>query len=322
MRQCRVGFVVFGAGAIGGLIGARLHQHGHDVTLVARGDHLAAIRARGLRVDAPSGSEAVAVAAVGDVEHLDVGAHEVVLLTTKSQHTAAALDALGAIPPETPIVCLQNGVANERAALRRFARVYGGCVMCPATHTEPGVVQAHRDPPPGILDIGRYPSGVDAVAERVAAALRDAGFVAEAQPDIMRWKYTKLLLNLGNAIEAVAGAEGRAGGLARRARQEGVACLAAAGIDYASAAEDRERRAVLAPLAPGTHRGGSSWQSLVRGTGNIEADYLNGEIVLLGRLHGVPTPVNELLQRVANDAARNRRTPGATRDEDLARMVP
>jgi 2-dehydropantoate 2-reductase len=219
-------------------------------------------------------------------------------------------------------VCLQNGVANERVALRRFANVYGGCVMCPATHTEPGVVQAHRDPPSGILDVGRYPIGIDGVAERVAAALRDAGFVADAQPDIMRWKYTKLLLNLGNSIEAVAGPESRAGDLARRARDEGVACLAAAGIDYASAAEDRERRSVLAPLATGSHRGGSSWQSLIRRTGNIEADYLNGEIVLLGRLHGVPTPVNELLQRVANDAAREQRTPGTVSDEDLARMMP
>ncbi len=65
--------------------------------------------------------------------------------------------------------------------------------------------------------------------------------------------------------------------------------------------------------------GGSSWQSLTRGTGSIEADYLNGEIVLLGRELGVPTPVNEVLQRLANQAARERRAPGsATPDEVLA----
>ena len=49
--------------------------------------------------------------------------------------------------------------------------------------------------------------------------------------------------------------------------------------------------------------GGSSWQSLARGTRSIETDYLNGEIVLLGRIHGVPTPANELMQRVANRLA-------------------
>jgi 2-dehydropantoate 2-reductase len=57
--------------------------------------------------------------------------------------------------------------------------------------------------------------------------------------------------------------------------------------------------------------GGSSWQSLARGTGSVEADYLNGEIVLLGRQYGVPTPVNETLQRLANTAARERRSPGS-----------
>ena len=62
-----------------------------------------------------------------------------------------------------------------------------------------------------------------------------------------------------------------------------------------------------------TRGGGSSWQSLVRGTGSIEADYLNGEMCLLGRLHGVPTPVNELLQRRANAAAAAR--PGARFDD-------
>ena len=56
--------------------------------------------------------------------------------------------------------------------------------------------------------------------------------------------------------------------------------------------------------------GGSSWQSLTRGTGTIEADFLNGETALLGRLYGVPTPVNEALQRLANRAEAERRSPG------------
>ena len=62
--------------------------------------------------------------------------------------------------------------------------------------------------------------------------------------------------------------------------------------------------------------GGSTWQSLARG-GAVEADYLNGEIVLLGRLHGVPTPVNELLQRAANAAARDKRPPESVPIEEL-----
>ena len=59
----------------------------------------------------------------------------------------------------------------------------------------------------------------------------------------------------------------------------------------------------MAPTPSGEWQGGSSWQSLARGTGSIEAEFLNGEIVLLGALHGVPTPVNALLQRLAIRAA-------------------
>ena len=65
-------------------------------------------------------------------------------------------------------------------------------------------------------------------------------------------------------------------------------------------------------IAGQTRPGGSSWQSLQRGTGDIETDYLNGEIVLLGRMHGVPTPANELLQRLARELAATRDEPGAT----------
>ena len=62
-------------------------------------------------------------------------------------------------------MCLQNGVANESAALRRFANVYGICVMLPASHLEPGLVVAHSAPVPGILDVGRFPDGVDDTAD-------------------------------------------------------------------------------------------------------------------------------------------------------------
>ena len=67
--------------------------------------------------------------------------------------------------------------------------------------------------------------------------------------------------------------------------------------------------------------GGSSWQSLQRGVGAIETDYLNGEIVMLGRLHGVATPVNETLQRLANQLAATRRPPGSYAESDVLGLV-
>ena len=316
-------FVVYGAGAIGGVIGARLHQHGHEVVLVARGGHLDAIRASGLRVESPHAVDVVAVPAVGHPSEIAWRAGDVVLLATKTQDTGAALAALAAHAlPDCAIACAQNGVANERLALRRFARVHGVAVMCPASHLAPGVVQAYSDPVPGILDVGRWPEGAGETARSIAAAFERSGFASQPRADIARWKYRKLLTNLGNAVQALCASGG--GEVVKRAQAEGEACLRAAGIAFASEAEDRERRGDLVrpqPIGGRQRSGGSSWQSLARASGSIETDYLNGEIVLLGRLHGVPTPVNELLQRLANEAARARRAPGSLGEDALLRLL-
>jgi 2-dehydropantoate 2-reductase len=315
-------FVVFGAGAIGGVIGGRLAQHGHDVVLLARGAHYEAIRDRGLTLEWADERLTLPVPVHDTPAAVGFGPDDVVVLGVKGQDTIAALDALAAVAaPETPIVCAQNGVENERVALRRFANVYGMCVMCPATHLDPGVVQAYSAPVSGLLDVGRYPDGVDDTAIAVADALRASTFESEPRVDIMRWKYAKLLMNLANAVEALFARSDASAELASRARAEGDEVLRAAGIDFASAEEDRERRGDLLTWQPvgGTRRGGgSSWQSLQRGTGAIEADYLNGEIVVLGRLHGVATPANALLQHLANRAARERMAPGTLDAGDAA----
>ncbi|MBI2170055.1 MAG: ketopantoate reductase family protein [Actinobacteria bacterium] len=318
-------FVIYGAGAVGGVVGARLSQHGHDVVLIARGPHFDAIRDRGLRVDSGEESVTLRVPVVDTPARVAWTTGDVAVLAMKTQATAAALSDLSAsAPADLPVVCAQNAVENERLALGQFERVYGVCVMCPTGHLEPGVVQAFSVPVTGIMDIGRYPDGVDDVATSVAAAFSASTFVSEARPDIMRWKYRKLIMNLGNAAEAVCGPEARIGELGRRATEEGEAALAAAGIDVASIEEDAARRGDLLRIRPAAGqrwKAGSSWQSLARGTGNIEADHLNGEIVLLGQAHGVPTPVNSLLQRLANQAAGEGWAPGAMTEADVLNQI-
>ena len=304
--------VVYGAGAIGGLIAGLLHAAGTEVVAIARGAHLDAIRSGGLRVMLPEGAATYRLPAAGHPDEVDFTPDDVVLLAMKSQHTTDALLALRAAAGDLPVVCAQNGVDNERAALRLFSRVYGMCVMCPASHTTPGVVVGNGTPHRGILDVGRYASGTDELAGALAGALTAAGFVSEPRPDIMRWKYRKLVMNVANAAEALCGPLDRDSELARRARAEAEDVFAAAGLDVATADEDRQRRGDLVRLRPveGQRReGGSSWQSLKRGTGDIEADHLNGEVVLLGRLHGVPTPVNAEIQRLANRIARDGGAP-------------
>lgn len=308
-------FIVYGAGAVGGTIGGRLAQHGHEVVLVARGAHHEAIAERGLRLRTPSGDHVLRAPVVRRPSELAISADDVVVLAVKTQDTEEALTDLAAVaPPALPIVCAQNGVENERLALRRFEHVHAMCVMLPATHLEPGVVVAHGAPLSGVLDVGRYPSGTDEVTEAVASALDGSEFSSRAEPKVMRRKHAKLLLNLGNALEAACGPAARGSELGQRARHEALDCYRAAGIDAASAEEDAARRGDLVRIeeVEGAERGGgSSWQSLARGAGSIEADHLNGEIVLLGRLHGVPVPVNALLQRVANGMAREREAAGS-----------
>lgn len=317
-------YVVYGAGAIGGVLGARLHQHGHEVALIARGAHHDAIRDDGLRLEAPEETVTLRVPVFDHPASVELGSDDVVLLAMKGQDTEAALRDLAACAPDdVAVACVQNGVANERAALRMFARVYGVCVIMPAQHLEPGVVETTAAPVGGILDVGCYPDGIDATAEAIAGAFRDARFDSVTRADVMRWKYAKLLNNLSNAADALCG-NAALGDVVRAARAEGEAALGAAGIAFASREEDRERRGSLFQWgnAATQSRGGSStWQSLARGTGSVEADYLNGEVVLLGRLHGVATPVNETLRRLVNRAAREGWEPGRLSPDELMRAA-
>lgn len=318
-------FIVFGAGAVGGVIGARLAQHGHEVVLVARGAHADAIGREGLQLDTPGASEIVRVPVVTTPAAAAIGEDDVVVLAMKSQHTAEAVDALaGCAPPGVAVVCAQNGLENERAALRRFARVYAVVVQLPSAHLRPGVVMAMSAPVTGILDIGRYPEGVDETARTVATALSSARFVSVARPDVMRWKRAKLLANLQNAAPVVFGLDVDVAPLLARARAEGMSAFTAAGLDWTGEHEfeERHRHYVTRLEVAGYGRvGGSSWQSVQRSTGSVECAYLNGEISLIGRLHGVATPVNDLLVRLADDVATGRRPAGGTTMERFERML-
>ncbi len=317
-------FVVYGAGGVGGVIAAGLARSGHRVAVIARGDHLKAIESRGLEFRHHGGTERIKLEAAERPARLDLCVEDTVILAVKSHHTRDALDALVAeAPPELSIVCAQNGVDNERQALRHFANVCGMCVYLPGTHLEPGVVMAFGKPILGILDLGRYPSGGSECAEQLAGALSESGFRSEVNEAIMRFKYAKLRTNARNALDAACGWEARGSDLGKRASEEALAAFRAAGIDVATADEEAARREGFATesLAGEKRFGSSSWQSLARRTGSIEADFLNGEVVMLGRLHGVETPVNESLRLLANRMARDRREPGSLPLAEVEAMV-
>lgn len=318
-------YIIYGAGGIGGAIGGKLFHRGHDVVLICRGEQTTAIQRKGLTVKTPTETLQLPIRAVGHPRELVFTKNDVVILTMKSQDTEMALRELErAGGRDVAVVCCQNGVDNERMAVRRFARVYGMVVWMPATYLEPGVVLNHASPIGGILDAGCYPRGSDPLITQVTADLTACGFSAKPDPNIMRWKYTKLLSNLRNALQASCGLDAPGGDFARAVRQEALACYKAAGIEFVS--EDEMRQRVQTEIKMGDieghpRAGGSTWQSLVRGLPSVEVDYLNGEIALLGALHGIPTPYNRVLQQVVNDFARTGKKPGGITVEELQHMA-
>jgi 2-dehydropantoate 2-reductase len=318
-------FVILGAGGIGGVIGGRLFQSGFDVLLIARGVHGEAIKANGLRIEDPDATVTLFIPTVTTPAEVTWKPDDVVFVATKSQDAEAALDALVAVAPSTiSVVCATNGVEVERMALRRFENVYGLNVMMPTAYLEPGVVQIICAPISGGLDVGRYPQGLDQTAMEIASALSASTFVSDPCEKIMRFKYRKLVLNMANAVEASCGfGTDAAKTLIARATAEAEAVYIAAGIDVAAPDEDEAKRALMRyrPINGQRRGGGSTWQSLVRG-GSVETGYLNGEIVLLGRLHNVATPVNELLQTVMFEMQRTGAAPMSLDADELLSRLP
>lgn len=315
-------FVIYGAGGIGGTIGARLFNAGYDVVLIARGEHGSAMRRDGMHFVTPTINTHLKIQTVSHPREIDFRADDVVIMCMKSQHTESALrDLSEACSDDTPVIMCQNGVANERMAVRRFKHVYGMVVLLPAEHLKPGEVVNFAEANAGCLDVGCYPSGIDSTIEEVATAIADSGFNCIADPRIMRQKYSKLLMNLNNGVQAATGEGSRE--LSGMLRNEALACYEAAGIECSTAEESRERRLGIngGEIQGYIRHGGSSMQSVLRKTGNVEADYMNGEIALLGRLHGVPTPANCVVQRVANDVARTKKDVGSVTLAQLMQMI-
>ena len=155
----RVRHIIIGTGAVGGVIGGLLAGAGKDVVLVARGRQLEALRTDGLEVTTAAGAVRVHPPVAAGPQDVDLRSDDVLVLAVKSQDTATALRAWadrpvaggGTAAERLPVVCAQNGVDNERAALRRFASVVAMCVWLPATFLEPGRVSAGGTPVPGVL---------------------------------------------------------------------------------------------------------------------------------------------------------------------------
>lgn len=311
--------IIYGIGAIGGTLAVMLTKAGHQVIGIARGRQLEVVQRDGLKLRTPSGDFTERFACVATPAETAFAPDDIVLLTMKTQDTQAALEQLRAAGvTDQAIFCVQNGIANDDLALRLFPNVFGVVLAMPATYTTPGEVVDFFGPKLGVFDIGRHGAGDLVAAEQFAAVLNGSGFAAFVHDDLQPWRYAKLLMNLGNAVDAVLSDANAQAEYVTAARAEGDAVLAAAGITLAPIqTPERHALGTMQDIAGADRVGSSSAQSLARGASGIETDYLNGEIVLLGRKLGVPTPVNAYFAARAQAMLRQQETLGSVSVEEV-----
>lgn len=310
-------FLVYGAGGVGGTLAGGLTDGGHEVGLVARGEHGAALAEHGLTLARPGGTSHHTLHVAASATEARLADLDAILLCVKSQDTATALaDLVRAGATDLPLICAQNGVDNERVAAQQFAHVYGMMVWMPACHLEPGQVAIYAADPPAVLRVGRFPTGLDDFGERLAAALRDAGFDTEAVDNIDAWKHAKLLLNLGNALDAFCEPVPRDHPFRTALEAEALSILRTA------QREVLPRELLLAATASmkmgridGHKReGGSTWQSAMRGRPD-EVGHLNGALCRLAEQYGTAAPCNAAMVELAQ----SRPAPRSVAIDDLPR---
>jgi 2-dehydropantoate 2-reductase len=286
---------VMGSGGIGGYFGGLLARAGEDVTFIARGAHLEAIRKNGLEVKSVAGDFHVRARATHDPAA--VGPVDLVLFCVKGYDTdAAGLQIRPMVDPKTVVLCLQNGVDNEErlAAILGENHVVTGVVHILSTISAPGII--NQTAGPRSLTFGEKDGLVTPRADRILAALKGAGIQAELSPQIQVDLWEKFLFIC---------AQGGVTALARLSIGEILTCSETAAL-YRSVMEEVALvgRAKGIPLpadavdraltfARGLQPGMRSSLAHDLSQGNrLEVETLAGTVVRYGREAGVPTPFN------------------------------
>ena len=308
---------VIGAGAVGSLIGGLLAKAGEDVTLIGRRPHVEAVNRNGLHIDGALGAMRVRVRAA---ERLDFEP-DLTLLTMKTQDVAAAARELHPYVAGVPVVTMQNGVRSDELVADVLGKehVRSCVVLLGATYLEPGSVTYS---PQGKLVLGAPFGPIDERTRTVAAILNKA-VPTHLTANIASAHWMKLIINENNALPAVTGLSiqdvNRQPALRKLSvlmMREAAATIAAAGIKLVSlpGVPSTALLAMLRLPLPAASRLlgllsqslgrtpalGSTLQSVRRGEAT-EIDYLNGEVVGLGRRTGTPTPYNAAVVKLVHE---------------------
>ncbi|WP_273889087.1 ketopantoate reductase family protein [Rubrobacter naiadicus] len=311
---------VIGAGAVGSLVGGLLSAAGEEVTLVGRGEHVRRINESGLRLSGVGKERILHPKAATFLEERP----DLLLMATKTQDLAEACrEVAPLVSEETPVITMQNGVRCDEIA-REFFRpqqIIGCVVFFSASYLEPGEVRWQVR---GHLIIGDPFVPDPERLRRVREVLKKA-LPVRISRDIRASRWTKLIFNLNNALPAITGLPMQhiyfspdTAAIPLRMMREGmeVAHRAGFGLDFSLPALAMRTMVRLPEAVPRRILGvlgrtpvgrepifGSTWQSIRRGA-RTEVDYLNGEVVRLGRKMGLDTPYNERVVELVHEVER------------------
>lgn len=297
---------VMGAGAVGCYFGGLLALAGHDVTLIGRPNHVAAIEANGLRLETNTGTQMIPLKAASDPSAITPP--DLVLFCVKSADTEAAGRALQPrLKPDSVLLSLQNGVDNASRLQAAIGHpVIASVVYVGTEMAGPGHVRHHGR--------GELLIGASAQSDVIAATLTSAKIPTTVAPDIDQALWSKLILNCAyNALSAVAdlpyGALLAIDGTEQVVRNVIEECIAVARACGVSIPDDVLTKTLALPGAMPSQKS-STAQDLARGKPS-EIDFLNGTVARLGAAHGVPAPTN-LALTVMVKLVESRRGSGAS----------
>jgi 2-dehydropantoate 2-reductase len=292
---------IVGSGGVGGYFGARLAAAGADVSFLARGAHLQAMRSKGLTITSFKGDLHLPRVNATD-DPAAIGPADIVLFTVKLYDTAAATRLLAPlIGPETAVIPLQNGVDGVDIVASAVSRPHtaGGTVYVAAVITEPGVIKhsALDHLIFGELDGVRTPR-----LERLLDACKPAGFQATLSDNIQVDIWTKFVrLSVFSGMTAVTRcpigpifADPELFAMLKTAAREAMAVARAKGIPIPDTVIDDVERSYVA-LPP--HMKSSLLEDLERGR-RLELPWLSGAVVRIGKEVGVDTPTHQFIATV------------------------
>ena len=288
---------IMGSGGVGGFYGGRLAHAGCDVHFVARGAHLAAMRAHGLTIENKEQGDIHVTKISATDDPASIGTADVVIIAVKLKDTeAAALAVKPIVGPRTAVLSLQNGVIKDDILRRHFAppQVMGGVAYVATQLARPGVI--HQVGAMQRLIFGEYDGARSARAEALLDALLRAGIKAELSGDIRRtlWEKYSFLVGLAGTTTTMRATIGpirsnpRTRAFLHELFREVVAVGRAQGV--ALPADYADDRLAFADSVPATMT--SSMHHDLEAGNPLEVEWLSGGVVTLGAGVGVPTPAN------------------------------